>query len=88
MAWGSMMDAPVQVSFNRSYFDAFYSDWITHRSKWRRYAVPFAFAITLASIAVLWFLPDRWFFDEDKPGQRPAATEMARLSRTVYNGRR
>jgi hypothetical protein len=56
------MDASAQVSFDRSYFDAFYSDWLTYRSKWRRYAVPFAFAITLASIVVLWFLPGQRFF--------------------------
>jgi len=56
------MDASAQVSFDRSYFEAAYSDWLAYRSKWRRYAAPFAVALTLAGAAVLWFLPHQRLF--------------------------
>jgi len=56
------MDASAQVSFDRSYFEAVYSDWLVYRSRWRRYAVPFAVTLTLAGVAALWILPHQRFF--------------------------
>jgi len=56
------MDASAQVSFDRSYFEAVYSDWLAYRSRWRRYAAPFAVALTLAGVAVLWIFPHQRLF--------------------------
>ena len=55
------MDATAHVSFDRAYFEAFYTDWLTHRSRWRRFAMPVAFAITFAGAAISWFVPGHRF---------------------------
>ena len=56
------MNVSAQVSFDRPYFEAVYSDWLAYRSRWRRYAAPFAVALTLAGVAVLWTFPHQRLF--------------------------
>ena len=56
------MNVSAQVSFDRPYFEAVYSDWLAYRSRWRRHAAPFAVTLTLTGVAVLWIFPHQRLF--------------------------
>ena len=45
------MKAVAKISFDRNYFETFYSNWLDYRSRWRRYAIPFAIAFLIAAFA-------------------------------------
>ena len=42
-----IMKAVARISFDRNYFETFYSNWLAYRSRWRRYAIPFAIAFLI-----------------------------------------
>ena len=47
--------ARAHIPVDRPYFEALYDDWLAHRSRWRRYALPYAAATTLAgAIGLAW----------------------------------
>lgn len=43
------MNAVASIKYDREYFDAFYRNWISSRSRWRRYAIPLAIAFVAAA---------------------------------------
>ena len=51
------MNAVASISYDRKYFDAFYANWIAYRSRWRRFAIPFAVIFFVVTAIALLLLP-------------------------------
>lgn len=56
------MNATARLTFDRQYYEAKYDDWLQHRAKWRKYAVPFACFLVLSGLCLSYFIVDQWMF--------------------------
>lgn len=45
------MNALATINYDREYFDTFYANWVSYRSRWRRFAIPIA--ITLVALMAM-----------------------------------
>jgi len=51
------MNTAAAFDVNRQYFATYYSTWIKHRSRWRRFAIPIAVLFLLATVIAAILLP-------------------------------
>lgn len=51
------MNAAASIKCDRQYFNAFYANWIAHRSRWRRLAIPVAITFFAMAVVALFLLP-------------------------------
>jgi len=56
------VNASAHFTYDHTYFEAFYSDWLVYRSRWRRFATPFAVAVTGAGAAIFFMMPQQRAF--------------------------
>ena len=54
------MIATAHVTFDRSYFELQYDEWLHHRSRFKRYETWFAFALALFGVAMTVAFRDQW----------------------------
>jgi hypothetical protein len=46
------MNATARLNFNQQYYELMYSEWLRYRSRYRRFAVPIAIALTATGIGL------------------------------------
>lgn len=51
------MNAAASIKCDRQYFSAFYANWIAHRSRWRRLAIPVAITFFAMAVVALFLFP-------------------------------
>ncbi|WP_168564972.1 hypothetical protein [Crateriforma spongiae] len=54
------MIATANVIFDRSYFELQYDEWLRHRSKFKRYEIWFAIALTLFGVTLAVAFQNQW----------------------------
>ena len=54
------MIATAHVTFDRSYFELQYDEWLRHRSRFKKYEIWFAVALTLFSVAMALTFQHQW----------------------------
>jgi len=54
------MIATAHVTFDRSYYELQYDEWLRHRSRFKRYEIWFAVALTLFGARVALMFRDQW----------------------------
>lgn len=56
------MNARARLTFDRRYYEAKYDDWLKHRAKWRKHAVPFSCLLILFGLGLCYGYRDQWMF--------------------------
>ncbi len=54
------MIASAQITFDRSYFELQYNEWLRHRSRFKKYEIWFATALTLFGLAMAITFQHQW----------------------------
>lgn len=55
-----IMNATAQLVFDRAYYELHYDDWLSHRSRWRKYAVPAACLLLLFGVGLAFTYRQQW----------------------------
>ena len=54
------MIATAQLTFDRNYFELQYDEWLRHRSRFKKYEIWFALALTLFGLAMAFTFQHQW----------------------------